>query len=277
MVHNEGTFKGVRNLDIYHQSWLPEGDIKAAILIVHGLGEHSGRYSNVVNYLVPRGYALYGFDLPGHGKSGGKREIVQQFEDYSDTLTANLHRVRDAQPNQPVFLLGHSMGGLISCEYLLDHSDDFQGAIISAPAITVPEGTGQGTIAIAKILSKIAPRMGMMQLDAHDISRDPHVVQTYLDDPLVFTGKTPVRLMAEMLKAIIRVNQEMEKISLPILILHGSEDKLAAPEGSINLQKRAGSLDKTLKLYEGLYHEVFNEPERDQVLDDVAAWLEAHL
>jgi alpha-beta hydrolase superfamily lysophospholipase len=202
---------------------------------------------------------------------------VQQFEDYSDTLTANLHRVRQAQPDQPVFLLGHSMGGLISCEYLLDHSDDFQGAIISGPALTVPEGTGQGTITIAKILSKIAPKLGMMQLDAHDISRDPHVVQTYLDDPLVFTGKTPVRLMAEMLKAIIRVNQEMEKISLPILILHGSEDKLAAPEGSINLQKRAGSQDKTLKLYEGLYHEVFNEPERDQVLDDVAAWLEAHL
>ncbi len=277
MKHQTGTFSGVCNLSVYHQSWIPEGEIKAVVLVVHGLGEHSGRYDNVVNYLVPRGYAVYGLDHIGHGKSGGDREFVRSFEDYTDTLTTFYNLVRGWHPETPIFLLGHSMGGLIVTYYLLDHSAGFQGSIISAPAITVPGDITQGTITAAKILSKIAPKMGMMQLDANDISRDPEVVRVYVNDPLVFTGKTPVRLMAEMLKAMIRVNAEMEKISLPLLFLHGSEDKLAPVIGSENLNLRAGSGDKTLKIYEGLFHEVFNEPEHERVLEDVAAWLDAHL
>lgn len=277
MKHQTSTFSGVRNLSIYHQSWIPEGEIKAVVLVVHGLGEHSGRYDNVVNYLVPRGYAVYGLDHIGHGKSGGDREFVRSFEDYTDTLTTFYNLVKGWHPETPIFLLGHSMGGLIVTYYLLDHSAGFQGSIISAPAITVPGDITQGTITAAKILSKIAPKMGMMQLDANDISRDPEVVRVYVNDPLVFTGKTPVRLMAEMLKAMIRVNAEMEKISLPLLLLHGSEDKLAPVIGSESLNQRAGSGDKTLKIYEGLFHEVFNEPEHEQVLEDVAAWLDAHL
>ena len=117
----EGTFRGVRNLTIYHQTWLPEGEVKAAILIVHGLGEHCGRYTNVVNYLVPQGYAVYGFDLPGHGKSEGVREFVKEFADYIQTVTAIYNIVQVEQPGKPVFLLGHSMGGLIACHYLLEH------------------------------------------------------------------------------------------------------------------------------------------------------------
>ncbi len=277
MKHDVGEFKGVRNLKIFYQTWLPEGEVKAILLIVHGLGEHSGRYMNVVNHLVPQGYAIYGFDHIGHGKSEGVREFVERFEDYTETLTAYLQMVKAEQPDKPVFLIGHSMGGLISSYYLLDHSDAFKGAIISAPAITVPQDINQMTIHIAKILSKLAPKMGMMQLDANDISKDPEVVQIYINDPLVFSGKTPVRLMSEMLKAMIRICEEMEKINLPLLMLHGSEDKLAPVVGSQNLNRRAGSMDKTLKIYDGLYHEVFNEPEREQVLNDVKEWLEAHL
>jgi len=277
MRNLEGTFKGVRNLDIYYQAWVPEEDIKGSVIIVHGLGEHSGRYANAVNYLVPRGYAIFGFDHIGHGKSPGQREFVETFEDFTDTLTKYLKMVENWHPEKPIFLLGHSMGGLISTYYLLDYSKRFAGAIISAPAITVPENITQGTITIAKILSKLAPRMGMMQLDANDISRDPEVVRIYMNDPLVFTGKTPVRLMAEMLKAMIEVNAGMEKITLPLLLLHGSDDKLAPSIGSENLYQRAGSVDKTLKIYDGLYHEVLNEPEHEQVLDEIASWLEAHI
>ncbi len=277
MKHKEGTFQGVHEQRIYHQAWLPEGDIKAVVLIVHGLGEHSGRYANVVNHLVPLDYAIYGLDHIGHGKSEGGREFVKRFEDYTDTLMTYLQMVKTEQPGKPVFLIGHSMGGLISCFYLLDHADDFPGAVISGPAITVPENITKGTITAAKLLSKLAPKLGMLQLDANDISKDPEVVRVYLDDPLVFNGKTPVRLMAEMLKAMIRVNQEMDKISLPLLLIHGSEDRLASPIGSKNLFQRAGSEDKTLKVYDGLYHEVFNEPERGQVLGDVADWLDERL
>ena len=277
MNHKEGHFKGVRDSEHYYQAWLPEGEIKAGIVIVHGLGEHSGRYDNIVNHLVPRGYAVYGFDLIGHGKSEGEREFVKGFEDYTVSLTTYLALVKDWLPDKSVFLLGHSMGGLIATYYLLDHSDAFRGAVISAPTVTVPEHFNQSTLLAAKILSKLTPKMGLMQLDANDISRDPEVVRVYLEDPLVFKGKTTVRLMAEMLKAMIRVNEEISQISIPFIYVGGGADKLALPKRAKTIYERAKSKDKTLKIYEGLSHEVFNEPERAQVLQDVANWLDAHI
>lgn len=277
MNHLEGTFKGVRDLNIYHQAWIPEGEIKAAILIVHGLGECCGRYTNVVNHLVPMGYAVYGFDLPGHGKSGGEREFVRKYEDYTETLTANYEMVTAAQPDKPLFLLGHSMGGLIATAYLIDHSDDFDGAVISAPAIMIPDFVTKFTVLAGKVLSKIAPKAGIIGLDANAVSRDPEVVQAYINDPLVFHGKTTARLSAELLDKVFWVNEELEQITTPLMIVHGGEDKLANPKASQLLFDRASSTDKTLKIYDGLYHEVFNEPEHEQVLGDVAAWLDAHL
>lgn len=277
MNHLEGTFRGARDLSIYHQAWIPEGEIKAAVLIVHGLGEHSSRYTNVVNHLVPQGYALYGFDLPGHGKSGGVREFLKKFEDYTHTVTAVLNIVKVEQPGKPVFLLGHSMGGLIACYYLLDHSADFQGAVISAPSIMIPEFVTKFTVFVGKTLSIVAPKTGLIALDANAVSRDSEVVQAYVNDPLVFHGKTTARLSAEALQAMMKVNEEMEQITAPLIIVHGREDKLANPKASQLLYDRASSVDKTLKIYDGLHHEVFNEPEHEQVLDEVAAWLDAQL
>jgi alpha-beta hydrolase superfamily lysophospholipase len=277
MNHFEGMFKGVRDLNVFYQTLLPEGEIKAAILIVHGLGEHSGRYLNVADYLVPRGYAIYGFDLIGHGKSAGERAYVERYEDYSETLLTYYKMVKAEQPELPIFLLGHSMGGLIVTEYLIDHSAYFQGAIISAPSIMIPDFVTKFTVIAGKVLSKIAPKIGLFGLDANAVSRDPEVVQAYVNDPLVFHGKTTARLSAESLQAIMRVNEDMEQITAPLIILHGEDDKLANPKASELLYDRASSIDKTLKIYEGLYHEVFNEPEREQVLGDVATWLEAHI
>jgi len=277
MNHIEGTVKGVHGLDIYHQAWVPEGEVRASILIVHGLGEHCGRYTNVVNYLVPKGYALYGFDLPGHGKSGGMREYVSTYDDYTETLTTNYQRVREAQPDKPIFLLGHSMGGLIAAAYLVDHSEDFTGAVISAPAILIPDFVTKFTVLLGKVLSKIAPKAGVLGLDANGVSKDPAVVEAYINDPLVFHGKTTARLSAELLDKVFWVNENMETITTPLLIVHGGEDKLANPKAAQLLYDHASSKDKTLKVYDGLHHEVFNEPEREQVLGDVSAWLDAHL
>ena len=277
MEHIEGHFTAVRDDKFYYQAWLPDGDCKAAILIVHGLGEHCGRYGNVVDYLVSRGYALYGFDLYGHGKSDGKREFVKSMADYTDTITQYKEMIQEWQPDKPLFILGHSMGGLLVPFYLLDYPEDFRGAVISAPAIEVPPGITKATIAAGKVLSKLAPKAGVMQLDANGVSKDPEVVKAYVNDPLVFHGKTSARLSAEMLDAMMRVNNEMGKIKLPVLILQGSEDFMADPQGAKSLHANVGSEDNTLKIYEGLYHEIFNEPEREQVLSDVAAWLDAHL
>ena len=277
MNHIEGDFKGVRNAKIYHQAWVPEENIKAVLLIVHGLGEHCGRYMNVVNHFVPLGYAVYGLDHIGHGKSEGMREVVERFEDYTDTLRVYCEMVRRWQPGKPRFLLGHSMGGLITSCYLLDHQADFRGVVISALLIKPSGNISQVTILMGKILSALAPKMGLLALDVNDISRDPEVVKAYVNDPLVFHGKTPARLAAELLKAMLRVTAEADKITLPFIVLQGSEDKLVDPRGARTLYEKAGSKDKTIRIYEGLYHEVFNEPERARVLNDVGTWLATHI
>jgi len=277
MDHVEGNFKGVRNASIYHQAWLPEGNIKAVLLITHGLGEHCGRYMNVVNHFVPLGYAVYGFDHIGHGKSEGAREVVERFADYSDTLRIYHERVKDWRTGKPLFLLGHSMGGLIVSYYLLDHQADFRGVVISAPLIKVSGNISQAIIIMGKILSALAPKMGLLPVDAKSISRDPEVVKAYVNDPLVFHGKTPARLAAELLKAMQRVTAEAGKMTLPFIVVQGSEDRLVDPGGAQTLYDKASSKDKTIRIYEGLYHEVFNEPERARVLKDVETWLAAHV
>jgi acylglycerol lipase len=277
MKHIEGIFNNALKACIYYQGWLPEEEVKAVLFIVHGLGEHSGRYMNVVNHFVPLGYAVYGLDHLGHGKSEGGREEVQRFEDYTDPLTPYYNMVKGWQVGKPIFILGHSLGGLITTYYLLDNQEKFKGAIISAPAIKISESISSMTMTMGKILSVLAPKAGLLALDASMISRDPEVVKTYVNDPLVFHGKTPARLASEGLKAMLRVKAEVSKISLPFIAVQGSQDKLVDPGGAQMLYDGAGSKDKTIKIYEGFYHEVFNEPERATVLKDVETWLAEHV
>jgi len=277
MKHQEGFFRGVRGGNNYFQCWLPDTAPKAVLLLVHGLAEHSGRYANLVAHLVPRGYALYGMDHVGHGKSDGARAHVERFDDFVQPLRTYFGMVREWQPDAPIFLVGHSLGALIGATYLLDHQDGLQGAILSGPAVKIPGNISPVTILAGRILSVLMPKVGVLGLDARGISRDPAVVAAYVNDPLVFTGKATARLGAEMLKAMQRITAEANRIRLPLLILQGGADKLVDPAGARMLHDLAGSADKTLKIYEGLYHEVYNEPERDQVLRDVESWLETHL
>ena len=277
MNHIEGNFKGVRGAQIYYQAWLPAGEVKAVLIVTHGLGDHSGRYMNLVNYFVPLGYAIYSFDHLGHGKSEGAREVIERFEDFTSTLKIYYDMVMGWQPDKAIFLVGHSTGGLIACCYLLDYKEDFKGAVISAPAIKAGASISPLVIRVSKILSEIVPRMGMQALDTRAISRDPQVVAAYANDPLVFHGKTPARMAGELLKAIARVTAEVRSISHPFIVVQGSQDRLVEPSGTQMLYEQAGSKDKTIKIYEGLYHEVFNEPERDKVLSDMEAWLAAHV
>ncbi len=277
MNHQEGYFKGVQGASLYYQSWLPEGRSVAVLLIVHGLAEHSGRYGNVVNHFVPRGYAVYGLDHLGHGRSEGPRVFVERFQDFLDPLKVFLGRIRDWQPEIPIFLIGHSLGGLISAAYLLDQPEEAAGAVLSAPSVKMPGSVSTLTLIAGKILSALLPRLGLVRLEAEGVSRDPAVVRAYRSDPLVFTGKVTARMGSELLKTMERVLVEAQKIRLPLLILQGAADRLVDPGGAQMLFDRAGSDDKTLKVYEGLYHEVFNEPEHDRVLSDVEKWLAGQL
>lgn len=275
MRHEEGTFRGPRDARIYHQCWLPEAGAEAVLVIVHGLAEHSGRYANVVEHFVPAGYAVYGIDHIGHGRSEGTRVYVKRFEEYTDTLKTYMAMVRNREPDRPVFLVGHSMGGLIGSLYLIERQGELAGAVLSGPAVKVPGNISPAVILAGKVLSALLPRFGLIPLEAEGVSRDPAVVQAYVGDPMVHRGKTTARLAAELLRSMGRVMSEANRITLPILIVQGGEDRLVDPAGARSLYDRVGSRDKTLKIYEGLFHEVFNEPEREQVLRDVESWLEA--
>ena len=277
MKHQEGFFKGIRDANIYYQGWLPESEPKAVLLIVHGLAEHSGRYGNVVNHFVPLGYAVYGIDHFGHGKSEGTRVFVKRFDDYTNTLKIYFDKIRGSQPGKPIFLVGHSMGGLIGAVYLLDHQSELAGAVLSGPAVKIPNDVTPAMIFVGKILSALIPRFGLIGLEAEGVSRDPAVVQAYINDPLVFRGKMTARLAAQMLQAMQTVSGQVARITLPILVVQGSADKLVNPAGARMLYDAVSSHDKEIKIYDGFYHEVFNEPEHDKVLRDVEVWLEAHL
>jgi acylglycerol lipase len=276
MKHQEGFFTGVQGTKLYYQRWLPDGQPKAALVIVHGLAEHSGRYGNLVDQLVPRGYALFGIDHVGHGKSEGQRLYVANFAEYTDSLKIFVDWVRDAQTPIPLFLVGHSMGGLITALYLLTHQKGLAGAVLSAPAVK-PHPLPAAIIVAGRLLSLIFPRLGLVPLEVEGVSRDPAVVAACLADPLVAKTKITARLGAEMLDAMERLRVRAGRITLPLLILQGGADRLVDPAGAQLLYDAVASADKRLLIYEGLYHEVFNEPERGRVLADLDQWLEAHL
>jgi acylglycerol lipase len=270
-----GNFIGVRNSSNYYQAWLPEGDDKAIILIVHGVGEYCGRYINLVDHFVPLGYAVYGFDHIGHGKSSGEREFIKRFEDFTEPVQIFYEMIEDRYPGKSIFIYGHSLGALITLFHLLDHQASFKGAIISAPPVKIPENISQLTISLGKVLSAVAPRTGILALDTSSLSHDPEIVAAYNNDPLVFHGKITACISAGMLRAMIRVNNEGSKISLPLFILQGSADRIVDPSGAKLLYDKVSSKNKILKIYEGLFHEVHNEPERLTMFNDLSTWLQA--
>lgn len=276
MIQGESFFQKDKTTRIFTQKWLPEDSPKGIILIVHGLAEHSGRYSNLINHLAPAGYAFYSLDHIGHGKSDGKRAFVQSFNDYIQPLRQLHQEIKEAHSDIPVYLFGHSMGGLIAANYLLQYQEEIKGAVLSAPAIKVPEHITPTIVLAGKILSNLIPAFRMIQLEAEGMSRDLNVVEAYEKDPLVFRGKVTARLGAELLKAMQKIADQASEIQVPFLVMQGSEDRLVEPDGAEFFYTHAGSQDKKLKIYEGLYHELINEPEKELVLNEIQEWLESH-
>jgi alpha-beta hydrolase superfamily lysophospholipase len=279
IIHTEGVLMGPNDKKIYHQAWMPEGDPRAVLLLIHGLKEHSGRYSNLVQYFASRGFAIYGYDLPGHGRSEGTRTYINDFQEYTDTHQTYTRKVKAWQPEIPIFLYGHSLGTLISLTVLPDHQTDFRGAVFSGALFTIPKGTSPLLVSMGKIFSKLLPKLRMLPINVEGISRNPQVIHDYREDPLVFQGKTTARLGAEILKAMQHAQNRVSEISLPTLILQGSEDRLVDPQGADELYRMLSSPDKTLKIYQGYYHELHNEPEaeRKKVFQDIEIWLDRHL
>lgn len=277
MEHSQGTFKGISDMSVYYQYWRPEGAPRAVVLVVHGAGEHSARYQHVAELFTARGYAVAALDHPNHGKSDGTYGHVRRFDDFVQTLAIFHRRVKSEFPETPQILLGHSMGGLISSLYLLQQQKDFLGCVLSGPAIKTEIEPGRLQMMLIRLLSALAPKTGVLQLDASGVSRDQSEVDKYVNDPLVNHGKMTARMVAELFVAMAIIQENADKISLPMLLLHGEADSMTSAEGSRFLHQRISSEEKTLKIYPGLYHEIFNEPERDQVLAEVLDWCDARL
>jgi alpha-beta hydrolase superfamily lysophospholipase len=275
MRKSEGTFEPSGGLRLFERSWLPDGEPKCAIVIVHGYAEHSGRYDYAGGWLAERGYAVHALDLRGHGRSEGERVFVRSFNEYLDDVDAFIARVRERHGGATPWLLGHSMGGSIVALSAVTRRPDVRGLLLSGAGLKATSHTPWIVTRIILLLGRFAPRLRLRKLAAADVSRDPEVVALYDSDPLNFRGKMPAGLVASMIRAGRVMEQRMDTVDGPLLIMHGTEDALTNPEGSRELYRRAASTDKTLKLYEGLFHEILNEPEKDQVLADIAGWLDA--
>lgn len=277
MRHTEGTFRAFDGETIYHQAWLPEGELRAAVLLVHGLGEHSGRYDHVARTLVDAGFAVHALDHRGHGKSSGKRAFVEHYDEF----LRDLHRFRtivaSEHPGRPLVVLGHSMGGNLAMSYVLGNQDGIAALVLSGPALQVGDDFSPVQLKLLGAISKVAPGLRPQGLSADAISRDPDVVEAYRNDPLVYTGKISAGLGAALIGAMQSFPDRYEQLHLPVLVLHGTDDQLADVAGSRELEAKAVNADLTAHYYEGLYHEVFNEPEQDRVLADLTAWLDAHV
>ncbi len=257
---------------LYYRSW-KSNEPKAAIILIHGLGEHCQRYEHVAQALTEKGYSLYAMDLPGHGKSTGVRGHIDSFEVFTDAALNLLKRVGQEKPELPKFILGHSMGGLIVSRFLLDHQDKVSGAMLSGPAIQSPQEPPAWQVGLIKTIAKFIPTAKMLALDASEVSRDPKVVEKYMNDPLISKEKLSARFLVEMTNTMEDVKTKANEISLPILIMHGSKDSMTSPSGSELLFNTCGSSVKTLELYDGLYHEILNEPEQNTVINDILSWL----
>lgn len=264
------------NTEFYFRHWPLAENCRGYIMLVHGLGEHCERYQALAEYANKSGYGVYSMDLPGHGQSTGKRGHIDRFADF-DRAAMQLHsRVKEAAGDLPIYLIGHSMGGLIASHLLLNHQSLFTAAVLSGAAIQSPQTPPAFQVAILRFLSLIAPKLGVMTLDANGISRDPDVVAAYMADPLINKGKLSARMAAELFKAMDLAQARAAEITLPLCILHGSGDVMTAPEGSTLLHERISSTDKKLTIYPGLFHEIFNEPEHEQVYADVITWFDTH-
>lgn len=271
----EETFSGAGGLNIFFRSWRPGGPTRGVVVIVHGFNAHSGYYAWVAEQLVAGGLAVYALDLRGRGRSDGERFYVDKFEDYVGDVSTFVALAKSREPGLPVFLLGHSAGGVVSCIYALDHPAELAGLVCESFAFQVP--APDFALAVLEGLSHVAPHAHVLKLPNEAFSRDPRVVEAMNNDPLIAHESQPTRTVAAMVRADERLKREFPLITLPLLILHGTADKATRPAGSRLFYASAGSKDKTLKLYERDYHDLLNDLDKEVVMADIKGWIDARL
>ena len=272
-TRTERAFDGVGGVRIVYDVWTPDTQPKAVVVLSHGLGEYARRYDHVAQRFGEAGLVTYALDHRGHGRSGGKRMLVRDVTEYTGDFDTLVGIATREHHGLKCIVLGHSMGGGIVFAYGVERPDNYDLMVLSAPVVAAQDQVSPLLAFAAKVLGAVIPGVPGQDLDVDAISRDPAVVAAYRADPLVYHGKIPFGVGRAMLQIGETMPRRAAALTAPLLVVHGSEDRLVPVEGSRRLVGSVGSSDVELKIYPGLYHEVFNEPEQDQVLGDVVSWI----
>lgn len=273
--HDEGRLEAKGGVKLLVQSWKPQTAApRAAIVLVHGLKDHGDQYAELAERLVRKGYTVHALDLRGHGDSEGDRVWVDSFSEYVEDVELFVTKVRADEGDKPIFVFGHSMGGAIVTLYVLDRNPDLKGVILSAPALKPGTNVSGGLIAVTGALGSIAPTLAVLELDNTQFSRDPKEVEAMSTNPLIYDKPGPARTAKELLNALGTIGERMGEFKHPLLIVHGAADTVTNPEGSRELVEKAASKDKELKLYDGAFHNLLHDTDREKVLADIEGWLE---
>jgi len=279
MKQNTGYLERNKGRKQFFRTWKPDNSeikLKGVILIAHGYAEHSERYNYTAKYFTDKNYAVYAADHYGHGRSDGVKADVPDFRVFVEDLLSVLSKIKDLEKNIPVFLLGHSMGGAISTILASGAGDNLKGLILSGASIRIDGGVSDFTKSISKGIAFIFPYLPLVDFAVEGISRDPEVIEAYKNDPYNYNGKVRARMGREMLRSEELITEELlSKITVPTLILHGEKDPLVNPECSKIIYSNISSKDKEIKILDNLYHEILNEPEKDEVLSIIGNWLDA--
>jgi len=275
LTAHEEHIDSTKDVKIFVRSWIPELPARGVVVICHGVNSHSGQYTWAGEQFAARGFAPFALDLRGRGQSDGDRFYVEDIADYVSDVAATIALAKSRHPGLPVFLLGHSAGGVVSSVYVLDHPSEVAGFICESFAFQVP-APGFALSAI-KALSHVAPRLPVLKLKNEDFSRDPAAVAALNNDPLTAGEVQPAITVAALVRADERLREEFPRITMPLLIMHGTDDRATVCRGSEFFYETAGSSDKTLKLYEGHYHDLLNDVGKEGVMADIATWIDARL
>ena len=271
----EETFEGVHGLSIFVRSWRPNGKARGVMILVHGFNAHSGYMEWPGEQFSADGFAVYALDLRGRGKSDGERFYVEEFSDYLEDVDKLVGIAKSRNPGLPIYVLGHSAGGVIASSYVFEHQDEIAGLICESFAFDV--GLPNAVSLILKGISHLTPHLHVFSLKNVDFSRDPHAVERMNNDPLIARESQPAETAAEMLKAADRLKENMPRFRVPVLIIHGTADKATRPAGSQYFYDTAASTDKTLKLYEGHFHDLLNDVDKEVVMADIKGWIDKRL
>jgi acylglycerol lipase len=271
--HQTGSFTGSKDYKLYFQCWLPDKAVKAVVFLAHGISEHSGRYVGLGVFLASQGFAVYAFDYRHHGQSDGQKGQMDNFSLILDDFALFMAIIQKAQPGRKIFLFGHSMGASLSMGFAPTCQSSLAGLILSGSPLRSQPRIPTAVIGLLYPLVVITPHLGLYKLDSSTLSRDKVVVEGYDHDPLVFRSKLSCRLIISFMWCLHEVEAGLTETTIPVLILHGTHDNLCSPDGSRVVLQKIASKDKTYIPYQGYYHEILNEPQKDRVRQDILAWL----